>query len=73
MKMIPILVKGGKRVIAPDLIGFGKSDKPAGDDYSYLNHITWISSLVRRLKLQNIIYLYKIGGIDRIKAGDSRP
>ena len=55
-KMIPILVKGGKRVIAPDLIGFGKSDKPASrDDYSYLNHITWISSFIRHLKLENII------------------
>ena len=34
--MIPILVAGGMRVIAPDLVGFGKSDKPAAHaDYTY--------------------------------------
>ena len=64
-KMIPILVKSCKRVIAPDLIGFGKSDKPASrDDYSYLNHITWISSLIRHLKLENIIlFVQDWGGL----------
>ena len=38
--MIPILVKAGKRVIAPDLIGFGKSDKfESKHDYSYKHHV----------------------------------
>ena len=42
-KIIPILVSNGKRVIAPDLIGFGKSDKPsARENYSYANHIMWV-------------------------------
>ncbi len=43
-KMIPILVDAGFRCLAPDLIGFGKSDKP--DDigfYSYDRHISWLS------------------------------
>gem|GEM_PF-5607203 len=39
-KMIPPLLQAGYRVVAPDLIGFGRSDKPARKaDYSYLNHV----------------------------------
>ena len=45
--MIPLLVASGHRVIAPDLIGFGRSDKPTEQsDYSYARHIMWTSSLV---------------------------
>ena len=43
-KMIPVLVEAGFRCLAPDLIGFGKSDKP--DDvgfYTYDRHISWLS------------------------------
>jgi haloalkane dehalogenase len=44
-KMIPVLVKEGFRVIAPDLVGFGRSDKPAAKkDYSYLNHVMWMTT-----------------------------
>jgi len=42
-KMIPLLVDAGFRVLAPDLIGFGKSDKP--DDiafYTYARHVDWL-------------------------------
>ena len=42
-KMIPILVEAGFRVLAPDLIGFGKSDKP--DDvefFTYQRHVDWL-------------------------------
>lgn len=42
-KMIPLLVDAGFRVLAPDLIGFGKSDKP--DDiafYTYSRHVDWL-------------------------------
>ena len=56
-KIIPILVSNGKRVIAPDLIGFGKSDKPASrEDYSYANHIMWVETLIKKLDLKNIIF-----------------
>ena len=42
-KMIPILTTAGYRVIAPDLIGFGRSDKPASiDDYTYACHVDWM-------------------------------
>ena len=44
-KMIPVLVAAGHRVIAPDLVGFGRSDKPAdAGDYSYRNHVAWMSA-----------------------------
>lgn len=54
-KMIPIL-STDFRVIAPDLIGFGKSDKLVDRaDYTYQKHIDWLTSLVHQLDLKNII------------------
>jgi haloalkane dehalogenase len=54
--IIPILTKAGKRVIAPDLIGFGKSDKLTNkEDYTYANHIMWVSQLFDHLQLDNVI------------------
>jgi haloalkane dehalogenase len=42
-KMIPVLVEAGLRVVAPDLIGFGRSDKPAHRrDYTYARHVEWM-------------------------------
>jgi haloalkane dehalogenase len=42
-RVIPVLVDAGCRVIAPDLIGFGRSDKPAEvADHSYARHVEWI-------------------------------
>lgn len=46
-KMIPVLVAAGHRVIAPDLVGFGRSDKPAArGDYSYAGHVDWMRQLL---------------------------
>ena len=43
-RMIPHLVKSGLRVIAPDLPGYGKSDKPAArEDYSYQRQVDWMN------------------------------
>lgn len=54
-KMIPIVVKSGYRIIAPDLVGFGKSDKPAEmSDYSYQRHVSWMTGLVKSLDLRNM-------------------
>lgn len=54
-KMIPIVAAAGYRVIAPDLIGFGKSDKPAEPEaYSYQSHIDWVTTLIRALDGQNL-------------------
>lgn len=45
--MIPVLVAAGHRVVAPDLVGFGRSDKPTQmSDYSYARHVAWMSELL---------------------------
>ena len=46
-KMIPLLAAGGARVIAPDLVGFGKSDKPSEkSDYTYARHVAWMQEAI---------------------------
>ncbi|MBK1784387.1 haloalkane dehalogenase [Prauserella cavernicola] len=42
-KMLPVLADAGLRAIAPDLVGFGRSDKPADlTDHTYANHVEWM-------------------------------
>lgn len=56
-KMIPVLTGAGHRVIAPDLIGFGRSDKPANEDnYSYQLQIDAMLELIRRLDLRDATF-----------------
>ena len=44
-KMIPVLVAAGHRCVVPDLVGFGRSDKPSEpSDYSYARHVEWMRS-----------------------------
>ncbi|MFK7752601.1 MAG: haloalkane dehalogenase [Sedimentitalea sp.] len=53
--MIPVFTGAGHRVIAPDLVGFGRSDKPTErTDYTYARHVTWIGDLLRHLDLSQI-------------------
>jgi haloalkane dehalogenase len=53
--MIPPLRDAGYRVIAPDLIGFGKSDKPTRkSDYSYAGHVGWMTEFIEALDLWGI-------------------
>jgi len=53
--MIPVCVAAGHRVIAPDLIGFGKSDKLTDlSDYSYKKHMGWMQSFLDQLELSDI-------------------
>jgi haloalkane dehalogenase len=54
-KVIPVLTAAGHRAIAPDLIGFGRSDKPADrNDYTYQRHVDWTTALVDSLDLRNV-------------------
>lgn len=54
-KMIPPLLSAGYRVIAPDLVGFGRSDKPTRKaDYTYLNHVRWMTAWMEQLDLQHL-------------------
>ena len=53
--MIPPIAEAGLRAVAPDLIGFGKSDKPTEQhDYSYEKHVAWMKVLLEQLDLRNI-------------------
>lgn len=56
--MIPVLVSAGYRCIAPDLVGFGRSDKPDDpDDYSYARHVDWMThALFGHLDLRNTTF-----------------
>jgi len=64
-KMIPILTAAGYRVIAPDLPGFGRSDKPAArTDYTYQRHVDWMQSVLDQLDLKNItLFCQDWGGL----------
>lgn len=54
-KMIPLVVAAGYRVIAPDLIGFGRSDKPIErTDYTFQRHVDWGNSLLDQLQIYDI-------------------
>lgn len=54
-KMIPLFSAAGYRAIAPDLIGFGRSDKPTAlADYSYQRHVDWTLGFIEALDLWDI-------------------
>lgn len=56
--LITPLVQAGHRVVVPDLVGFGRSDKPTSTaDYTYARHISWMSALLfDTLDLQDITF-----------------
>ena len=62
-KMIPVLLASGSRVVAPDLIGFGKSDKPKKDAF---HHFTWhrqvLLEFIERLDLSNVVLVVQDWG-----------
>jgi haloalkane dehalogenase len=54
-KMIPIVVAAGHRVVAPDLVGFGRSDKPVRrEDYTYQRHVDWMRHVLTALDLRDV-------------------
>ncbi len=57
-KMLPVFVNAGYRVLAPDLVGLGRSDKPAeASAYSYAGHVAWIRQWVEAMDLQNATFI----------------
>ncbi len=74
-KMIPIFVEAGYRVIAPDLVGFGKSDKPTSiDNYTYSNHVDWVNGFVRKLDLTDITLMCQDwGGLIGLRVVQDNP
>ena len=62
-KMIPVFLDAGHRVVAPDLIGFGKSDKPKRESvHSFIIHRQILLELVERLDLRNVVLVVQDWG-----------
>ncbi len=62
-KMIPVFLSAGHRVVAPDLIGFGKSDKPKKDStHSFTWHRQILLELVERLDLRKVVLVVQDWG-----------
>lgn len=64
-KMIPIFEQVGYRVIVPDLMGFGKSDKPVERGaYTFATHLQWLTEFIEKLDLRNInLFCQDWGGL----------
>ena len=74
-KMLPIFLEAGCRVVAPDFIGFGRSDKPTSmDDYTYANHVAWLKALLENLDLSGITLVCQDwGGLIGLRAAAEGP
>ena len=54
-KLIPVITAAGLRALAPDLIGFGRSDKPSQREaYSYQSHMDWLGGFVAAVGLRDV-------------------
>ena len=64
-KFVPLLTARGHRIVAPDLIGFGKSDKPSDrDDYTYEKHVAWMNDWLKAVDLRGItLFCQDWGGL----------
>jgi haloalkane dehalogenase len=74
-KMIPLLTAAGQRVIAPDFIGFGRSDKLVRrEDYSYKLHVDVLASLLRQLDLRDVTLVCQDwGGLVGLRVAAENP
>ena len=73
--MIPRVAEAGFRVLAPDLIGFGKSDKPAEmSDHSYARHVAWITEWLDGLGVRDVtLFCQDWGGLIGLRVVAARP
>jgi len=63
-KMLPVFVAAGQRVVAPDLIGFGRSDKPEDEAfYTFTRHREMLLAFVRALGLSNVTLVVQDWGM----------
>ena len=74
-KMIPIFADAGYRVLAPDFVGFGRSDKPTKqDDYTYARHVQWLGAWIDGLDLRDVTLVAQDwGGLVGLRALAERP
>ena len=73
--MITVLVAAGYRVIAPDYIGFGRSDKlRQEEDYEFNRHIEWNTSFLQQLNISNAIgFMFDWGGFFGLRIAAENP
>lgn len=74
-KMIPVFTDAGYRIVAPDLVGFGRSDKPAEmTDYTYQRHVDWTQALLDHLDLSRITLVCQDwGGLIGLRLATDHP
>lgn len=74
-KMLPVITRAGHRAVAPDFIGFGRSDKLGRkDDYSYQMHVDTLAALVDRLDLRKItLFGQDWGGLIGLRIAAEHP
>jgi len=74
-KMIPVFVAAGFRVLAPDFIGFGRSDKPTKrSDYTYARHVGWLKAWLSKLDLDSLTLVCQDwGGLIGLRAVAEAP
>ncbi|MCP4089593.1 MAG: alpha/beta fold hydrolase [Gammaproteobacteria bacterium] len=74
-KLIPLLTAAGFRTLAPDYIGFGRSDKlPHTEDYSFHRHIGWLKSFLNQMNVQDATgFLFDWGGFFGLRLAAEEP
>jgi len=73
--VIPVLTAAGLRVIAPDLVGFGRSDKPTErEDYTYQRHVDWMLGFMEAIDLQRVtLFCQDWGGLIGLRLVGEEP
>lgn len=73
--MIPLLTQAGYRVIAPDLIGFGRSDKPADwQQHTFQKHVEWLEATLQGLNISNATgFFFDWGGYFGLRVVVDKP
>jgi haloalkane dehalogenase len=74
-RMLPKLIAAGYRVIVPDLIGFGRSDKPTDrSTYTYAGHVAWMTDFVRSLGIAHLtLFCQDWGGLIGLRVAAENP
>lgn len=74
-KVIPVLVEAGLRAVAPDLVGFGRSDKPAArTDYTYQRHVDWARAALDAIGLDRVtLFGQDWGGLIGLRLAAEQP
>ena len=73
--MIKVFTQEGYRVVAPDLIGFGRSDKPTGRrDHTYTRHVDWMHSAIGQMGLRDVtLFCQDWGGLIGLRVVGENP